>query len=167
MASTLTSFRKTSLVSVLAVVSSFLLIAAQVFNCCRLNESISENVGKAARALGDLVSHPEVNPQYRTAKTHMGCHGHPPSGELQAETELPHLPDQTGSQLKAEESCLSESGLIFKALSPSIGIQTAFFIEAPVFLQEIEIPSLLRFEKPRPQNKSSPPIYLLTLRILV
>lgn len=164
MANTLTTFRKSSLMPILAVATSFLLIAGQVFNCCRLNESISESVGKAALAVSQMISHPKVESTVQSGKTHLGCHGHTPSDESIV---IADLPIGNGSRVNAEESCLSESGFAIKALTPSDASQTTFFTGTPALIQEIPVPRLSRFEKPRPQNKSSPPIYLLTLRILV
>lgn len=168
MATTLTSLRKTSLMPVLAMVSSFLLVAGQVFNCCRLNESvsesISENIGKAALAVSRLAGQPDAARENPSVKTHLGCHGHPPSGETLVKSELP---DASGSRLKGDEPCLSESGFSDKAFTPTDASQTTSFSVAPALVREILVPRLPRFEKPRPQNKSSPPVYLLTLRILV
>lgn len=164
MAKTLTTLRKTSLMPIVALVSAFLLVAGQVFNCCRLNESISESVGNAALAVSRMLSHPKVETIDLSAKTHLGCHGHAPSDESLVNADPP---DENVSRLNAEESCLSESGFVPKALTPSDATQTTYFSGAPTLVHEIPVPRVSRFEKPRPQNKSSPPIYLLTLRILV
>jgi hypothetical protein len=164
MATTLTSIRKTSLMPILAMVSSFLLVAGQVFNCCRLNESISERIGKAALAVSQLVSKPDVERVNPFAKTHLGCHGHPPSDETRVKSDLP---DASGVRLKGEEPCLSESGFAKKAFTPTDASHAIPFSETPALVRETLVPRLPRFEKPRPQNKSSPPVYLLTLRILV
>lgn len=164
MAKILTSFRKTSLMPIMAAATSFLLVAGQVFNCCRLNESISESIGKAALAVTHMVSHPDVNRENQSVKTHLGCHGHSPSDESLLNADLP---GESGSQVNAKESCLSESGSALKALTLPDAFQTTFFTGTTALVQEAPVPLLSCFEKPRPQNKSSPPIYLLTLRILV
>ena len=164
MAYNLTTLRKTSLMTVVALVSSFVLIAGQVFKCCRLNESISENIGKAALAVIHRVSPPAMEREVHSAKAHSGCHGHSPSDESPISAVLP---DENGSRLNSDASCLSESGFASMALTPSDASHMTLFTGTPALVREIPVPRLSRFEKPRPQNKSSPPIYLLTLRILV
>lgn len=154
---------------IMAVVSSFLLISGQVFKCCRLNESISESIGKAALAVSHLVSQAEAEPPVQAVKTHLGCHGHPPSDESQGKGSQVNagFQDPNDVHINAKESCLSESGFALKAFSPSDGSQASLFSETRALVREVPVPHLPRFEKPRPQNKSSPPLYLLTLQILV
>lgn len=169
MANTLTSLRKTTLLPIMAALSSFLLVSGQVFKCCHLNESISQSVGKAALAVSQLIGQPEAEPPAQAVKTHLGCHGHPPSDESQVKgSQLKGgLQDPEGVQVDAKESCLSESGFALKPFSPSDGFQATLFSDARALVRETSVPSLPRFEKPRPRNKSSPPLYLLTLQILV
>lgn len=161
---TLTSVRKTSLVPALAVLSSFFLVAGQVFNCCRLNETVSESFGKAAHALSHLLNHSEEAPKNQAAIAHHGCHGHILSSKDQVNG---FFQNQAGSHLQADASCLSETGFTPEGLKPSEGFTHPFSTQAPAPLQAVVVLRLPRIEKPRPQNKSSPPVYLLTLRILV
>jgi hypothetical protein len=111
-----------------------------------------------------MANRPDAERANQPVKTHLGCHGHPPSNETLAKGELP---DGSGSRLKGDEPCLSESGFAKKAFTPTDASQTTSFSGTPALVREIPVPRLPRFEKPRPQNKSSPPVYLLTLRILV
>jgi hypothetical protein len=164
MANNLTTLRKTSLMPIMALVASFLLVTGQVFNCCRLNESVSESIGKAALAVSQMVNHPDFGREDPSAKAHSRCHGHSPTDESRFSADRP---DEDGSRVNAEESCLSESGFAQEAFTPSDVSQLTFFSGISARVQEMPVPRLSRFEKPRPQNKSSPPIYLLTLRILV
>lgn len=164
MAPSLMSFKKTNLLPIVAAVTSFLLVAGPIFNCCRLNESITENVAKALNGIGHWGIQPGEGSDDTVVKTHPGCHGHPVSGEPQvASATFEDAP----VQWRSLETCLSELDALPKALLPSLTIVLDPSFGASWIYSVNEAPPLPRFEKPRPQNKSSPPVYLLTLRLLV
>jgi hypothetical protein len=164
MAHSLTTLRKSPLLPILAVVASFFLVAGQVFNCCRLNETLSDNIGKALKGIGHWGKHPGENSDVKLVKTHPGCHGHPESDESQV-TSIPL--EDAPIQWKSAETCLSELDAAPKALQLPSNLVFDSFFSTSLVLEAYLVPSVPRFEKPRPQNKSSPPIYLLTLRLLV
>lgn len=158
------SLRKNPAFPMLAVLTAFLLVSGQVFNCCRLNETLSENLGLAMKRLGRWVNSSAKPAESKMVRSHPGCHGH-------SATEVALAPDlpltDSPIQWRSAEVCLSELDSAPKALQPaSIPDAGSFFPTSPV---PATVPplKLSQFEHPRPQNKSSPPIYLLTLRILV
>lgn len=163
MAPSLTTLRKSPLLPILAVVASFFLVAGQVFNCCRLNETLSENIAKVLKGIGHWGEHSSEDSEVKLVKTHPGCHGHPPAGSQVANIPVADAP----IQWKSAETCLSELDPVPNALPPPANPYFDPFFATAVVLESDLVHSIPRFEKPRPQNKSSPPVYLLTLRILV
>jgi len=158
------TFRKANWVPALAFVLSVLLIAGQTLNCCRLNETISTTIGQAFKFMVpdnvemSLASTPEPG------KTHAGCHG---QGRV-AESPMPEeAGNAQGPHINAEESCLSEVALEPQALQPASTAGIGWSAPVIASVPAPALPRIVRLEKPRPQNRSSPPVYLLTLRLLV
>jgi hypothetical protein len=140
------------------------LVAGQVFNCCRLNETVSEKIARALEGIGHWGNHHGEVAEVTPVKSHPGCHGHPASGESQ----VSGIPvEDAPVQWKPVEACLSELDAAPKSLQPPSNLVLDSFFANTLILAADLVPSVPRFEKPRPQNKSSPPVYLLTLRILV
>lgn len=164
MAPSLKTLRKSPLLPILAVVVGFFLVAGQTFNCCRLNETLSENIAKALQGIGHWGEHAGADSEVKPVKTHPGCHGHPASEESQ----VANIPlEDAPIQWKSAETCLSELDAAPKALQPPSNPVLDPFFATAVVLEADLVPLIPRFEKPRPQNRSSPPVYLLTLRLLV
>ncbi len=157
----LTSIREASWLPVIAVAMSFTFVAGQIFNCCRINESLSRGIAHVLKTLSHPKGHHTAG---KVASSHPGCHGH---GES-AESKIPTSPDYgSGLHLESDETCLSEESVTPKALQSNPIEFSGLFQESPFLLLISHITIPPRFEQPKPQNKSSPPLYLLTLRILV
>lgn len=155
---------KATWVPALAFALSVLLIAGQTLNCCRLNETISATLGNVFKSLVHASAGTSQVSKPQPRKTHAGCPGHGPEAESPRPEDAGNA---RGPHINAEETCLSEVAFVPKALppvsTPEIGLTAAViaFIPAPA------LPRSVRIERPRPQNRSSPPVYLLTLRLLV
>jgi hypothetical protein len=163
----LSKFKKHPVLPVFAMITAVLLISGQIFNCCRLNESLSETLAQAFHRVGithvkKVSSSTEVEP-----KSHPNCHGHGTENGTAPTTNLAQHIEPGQSQYSSEESCLSERTFTVNA-QPSNPVS---LIDLPVQVQVEYIDHFVKlpaqFERPRPQNKSSPPVYILTLRILV
>lgn len=164
MTPSLMSIKKRSALPILAVAISFFLVAGQVFNCCRLNETFSESISKTLNRIGHWGDRPMAGSVALPAKTHTGCHGHPAS--VEPKTTSVHFANAP-IQWKSGETCLSELDAVPEALQPSADpVLDPFFAAFRILESELDF-TVPRFEKPRPQNRASPPIYLLTLRLLV
>ena len=87
---------------------------------------------------------------------------------MTAASDLPNAPvPLDGPTWLPEDPCLSDIAFTPKGL-PSSSLDPVFPLLASVTSRpEQEVSRLVRIERPRPQNKSSPPLYLLTLRLLV
>lgn len=148
----------------LSVFLAPVLVFTQVFTCCRLNESFSAGLSRAYAALTHREGQETQEKPAGAGKTHAGCHGH---GQPAEETSPLPAPDRSGAALESHEACLSEAAFTFQALhsTPSDDLVRApdgLSLSAPLRLTE-----KVRLESPRPRNKSSPPVYLLTRRLLV
>jgi hypothetical protein len=166
-------FRKSVLAPVLAWTLSVVLVAGQVFHCCRLNESIAEDVVSTVNALVHRLdsthgSRPHAHLAFKSeeapeANRHPGCHGHAHSHETDAD----HAEGDHGVVLDEDLSCLSESILSSRAIQPPapepIAAQPVDFVSHGVDLS----PPLQVKLLPPPAITGSPPVYLRTLRILV
>jgi hypothetical protein len=149
-----------------AFLVSLLFITGQLFDCCRVNESF-------AHAVLGFFRHGDAKPALAEAgeDAHPRCHGHaiasrenrdPQAGSLLAEKAAP-----AESEYAQDGSCLSEKAFSKKPMVASE------FAPAPIPLLVVgwaiqpDLPPSFFCERPRPQNKSSPPLYLTTLRLLV
>ncbi|HLP41716.1 MAG TPA: hypothetical protein VK465_09435 [Fibrobacteria bacterium] len=163
-AKTLHALRTSVFLPPLALAMCLVLVTGQLLNCCRLNESLSTMLGAAFKTLTASHGHAKVSVDRPEAKSHLGCHGHGVSTAIMAAS----IPvDVEGPRLQAEESCLSELAYRLQALPNYSYDLSALFPSIRGLLLIAPILGSERVETPRPQNKSSPPIYLLTLRFLV
>jgi hypothetical protein len=142
---------------ILSVLCSVLLLTGETLSCCRINESISESL----RALLAGPAHHEESAD-GTADPHSHCHGHAQAAVAEQET-----PDIAGSAYVPFGSCISQYALPAKPMAAGeLGFSLdCGFTQAPLIVSEGVAPFLI--ERPRPQNKAGPPVYLKTLRLLV
>ena len=162
----LSSLRKNRLLPIAAVISSILLLTGESLNCCRLNQSLSQTLQKWITV---AQNHP-ITVQDDDSDHESHCHRH---SNLIAHTGS-HESDRIvsasagdGAGLDTPNTCISENSLAAKAMLQGefamVDLLTLF--PAPQFTFVAVAPFLP--ERPRPQNRSSPPLYLTTLRILV
>lgn len=152
----ISSLRKTRMLPLLAVLSSVLLLTGETLSCCRINAEISETL-KTLLTKSSL----QEGSADEAGDAHSHCHGHPQ--EVAATQGIPN----DGSAYVPFGSCISQYSLQAK---PMVAGDFAFsldigFAHAPVTSLEEVAPFLT--ERPRPQNKAGPPVYLTTLRLLV
>lgn len=167
MAVSLSRFKRHRSVPVVALVSAVLLVSGQVLTCCSINESLSETLAKAFRTLGIIHSHHADIASEHAPKAHPNCHGHASAGEEGASSDHAILIEAGQASYEAHEACISEFGFTIKA-QPSNPLSLIDLpVQTPIGLIDDYVRTPAWTERPRPQNKSSPPVYLLTLRILV
>lgn len=158
------TLRNANGVSTLAFALSLLLVLGQTLNCCRINENLSASLVGAWKSLVKIGPHAASEATGSPRKSHPGCHGHGP----ETGTESPSQPAPVdGPTYQSGESCLSEVAFETQALQPTPTTDTGLSAPVAAFLPPPALPPLAQLGNPRPQNKSSPPVYLLTLRILV
>ena len=149
----------------IALVAGISLLTGQTFNCCRFNESIT---GKIVAALSHLSSseHSGAARSHEEIESHAHCHGHEAKEETSSLTGQLYDGSVSG-YLVENATCLSErveSGKPMLAGDFSFSPTSDFLVASIVsWIPTITLLPL----SPRPQNKSSPPLYLTILRILV
>ena len=159
--------RKGRLLQGAVLLVSFLFLTGQFFNCCRLNESF----GTALRNAFLAVAHPNQKitqlDHEEGVEIHHKCHGH--GSEDSPESGLDSkVQGEAGTRaIEQSNECLSEQSFSGKPMLASDFALVPTFISVPDVVVGNLVPEPFYFERPRPQNKSSPPLFLITLRILV
>ncbi len=169
MSGTIQNFNRHRLLPAISIISVFFLLTGEFFSCCLINETFAKDVRQAFAILGftkpiKAAAITSENPEQHAENSEHHCHGH----ETVAATLLEEGTALTNHAIFTQDgSCLSELSIAKKTMvgSESFTLQIpsttmAHFVE-PSAIKSFSI------DHPRPQNKSSPPIYLLTLRILV
>ena len=163
MPGTILNFKKHRLLPAIAVLSVFFLLTGEFFSCCRINEAFAQDVRLAIQAMGLIKPLVVVSSTSEDPDHHSHCHGHEAHSNSQMEEAV--QPDH--SLFTQDGNCISELSITKKSMVGS----ESFALEIPtayvaIFEEPDLVPSLF-VDRPRPQNRSSPPVYLLTLRILV
>ncbi len=162
MTSVISGIKKSRLLPVMALLSSLLLLTGEFFNCCRINEAFAEGISQALHGLG-FGSHEQVASVSEEVEHHPHCHGH---HEKQHSKKI-SLNEKNQTVLAQEGMCISENSITKKAMVAN----EAWFVPviAITLIFDKEITQALPFhtEKFIPQNRSSPPLYLTTLHLLV
>ncbi|HKP96952.1 MAG TPA: hypothetical protein VJ385_14475 [Fibrobacteria bacterium] len=154
------------LLSGIAFLISFFFLFGQFFNCCLINESIGTALNRAFHS----SSHEhEVGAQADADADDdedAHCRGH--AGHAHPETIVSSgVEGEATPRFEQVESCLSEQSFSGKPMLASEIAVSHVAISVVHLLAEVPASLPFLFERPRPQNKSSPPLYLTTLRILV
>lgn len=143
-----------------ALLVAILFITGQVFNCCLVNESFARAMKGFFRHGGETALHNEDQED-----AHPGCHGH--AAHQETATVHSGMPTSGEPGYNQDGSCLSEQSLSAKPMVASEYAQAPLLPAVFAWVPQAEFPQAFFFERPRPQNRSSPPLYLTTLRILV
>ncbi len=166
MAVSILKLKQHSILPFMAVLSSFLLLSGEFFNCCCVTELYFKGVSHLVSGATSPVKEPKTQLESNVEEHHSHCPGHPSKTLASASPSTQDLSGRNG--LKTNNSCFSESSLADKAmvireLNPSL------YSPALILSLVVKNTSFLRMSRPlpRPQNKSSPPLYLLNLRIVV
>jgi hypothetical protein len=167
MPTSILSLRKGNrLLPVVSLLTMLLLVTGECFNCCRINEAFANDVQRLLASMG-MAHDPGSDTGVSTGEDrHPGCHGHAlPSPS--ASTSMQPSPEPAHAAYSHEGSCISEQAITRKSMVGS----ESFALVMVAWLNEFrfDLPPIAeqQFTRPRPQNRSSPPLYLLTLRILV
>jgi hypothetical protein len=171
------ALKKRRLFKGVALGMTFFLLTGQFFNCCRINESFASVLehmflpALSAKA-GTGVAHAEKSgaapsPEMdEVADAHPHCHGH--GGAMHAERNSSEAFAFPGDrEFNPDRHCLSGQSFNGKPMLACDIADAHVALPATVLSVETSVPARFKFEQPRPRNKSSPPLYLLTLRILV
>ncbi len=152
------SIKNNPLLGPILMVSLFLTLEKQILFCCTLSESVAEKIQEYFGG-GSSVSenHHAEGHSSPTAKYYV----------LQDETVL-HIESGShpGLGFQSSDSCLSENAdneIMILGLHFEVALHNGIDFRLP------HLPQLLSkvLYTPRPQNKSSPPIFLATIRIQV
>lgn len=143
-----------------AFLVAILFITGQVFNCCLVNESFARAMKSLFQHGGETALHNEDQ-----EAAHPGCHGHAAHHETGAVHSGMTKAAEPG--YTQDGSCLSEQSLSAKPMVASEYAQAPLPLALLAWVPQPEFPQAFYFDRPRPQNRSSPPLYLTTLRILV
>ncbi len=159
--------RKGRLLQGAALLISFLFLTGQFFNCCRLNESF----GTALKNVFLAAAHPDHKTSQLNHKegveNHHKCHGHGSEASLESGPDSKVLGEAGTCAIEQTNECLSEQSFSGKPMLASELALSQTFMSVPDVVVGSLVPEPFYFERPRPQNKSSPPLFLITLRILV
>ena len=163
MTGTILSLKRHRLLPTISVLTASLLLTGEFFNCCRINEAFAHDVRQFIQSMG-LIR--QANPVASTSEgqdNHPHCHGQ----EAQSSQSIEHESYPAVSAYTLDKSCLSELAITKKSMvgsesfSPDISPAPVSTSEELVLFEYVSV------NRPRPQNRSSPPVYLLTLRLLV
>jgi hypothetical protein len=173
----LTALKKHRLFKGLAFGVVSLLLTGQFFNCCFINESFASAVERAFRPA--LRSHGGTGAAHNgnagaavaaeadeESDGHPQCHGHGSAMHTERD-DLEACALAGDREFNPDRHCLSEQSFSGKPMLTGDMADAHTALPATVLRAEAPIPVRFKFEQPRPSNKSSPPLYLLTLRILV
>lgn len=166
MRGSLSKIKTHPLLPAIALMASVFLLTGQAFNCCHINGAIG---GKITAALSHWSSSGSDNAplHHEEESGHAHCHGHAmQAGTADAGAGIQKDFD-SGSALNQYGTCLSER---IETGKPMLAGDFTFSpiptLIAAIVEESAPSPSV-RPVSPRLQNKSSPPLYLTTLRILV
>ncbi|MEO6097407.1 MAG: hypothetical protein ABIW76_17860 [Fibrobacteria bacterium] len=158
------------LLPAIALITAALLLTGEWFSCCRINEAFAREIEQVAKALGLIGEAAPVVSAAEVADAHPHCHGPAapaaPSGEVPALHPDADVPQGTPA-LAQDAHCLSEQAITRQSM---VGSESLALESPPEAIALHDFPVATPFasvERPRPQNRSSPPVYLLTLRLLV
>jgi hypothetical protein len=160
MSLSISALRTRRLFRAAALFVSVLFITGQVFNCCLINESFARSVKDLFRPRAAKVLYAEAGED-----AHPHCHGH--AAESEAGGLVAERTSPLDSHFAQDGTCLSENAFSTKPMVASDFAQAPIPLFAVGWVIHPELPRSFYFERPRPQNKSSPPLYLTTLRLLV
>lgn len=155
--------KRNGLLAAFSVLSGVLLLTGQIFNCCLINGSFARDAKQFFHGLGVTHSDKHGVAEDADSDPHAHCHG------KEIRTDADGNYDPIGNQAGYAQNCrcLSELAIPKQAM---VGNQSLFLEPASApsiaFLEPLLAKSL-SIDRPLPQNKSSPPVYLLTLRILI
>ena len=157
-------FKDGRLLPVVATLVSVLLLTGQFFACCRMNEEFAATLVKVLSRLASPHLHSHDNQEPEAGESRHTCHGHGRS----VESVVAATPEGISAcSVAAKEECLSEHAFSRTPMLVSeLDVPVLATLPVPISLDAIQ-PEPYFESRPRPQNKSSPPLYLTTLRILI
>jgi hypothetical protein len=159
--------RKGRLLQGAALLISFLFLTGQLFNCCRLNESFGTALKNAFLAAAH-TDHKTAHLNHEEGvEAHHKCHGHGSEASPESGRDSKVQGEAGTCAIEQPNECLSEHSFSGKPMLASELALSQTFISVPDVAVGNLVPEPFYFERPRPQNKSSPPLFLITLRILV
>ncbi len=177
MTGSISALKKHSLLPGMALLISSLILTGEVFNCCRINEAFAEQIELLIKpssqpivGLGIQVPQEQSDADHDSpSERHHHCLGHGMQTENASSDPciIETQSDGMATLVPTGEQCISEWSLKGKTMVTSVLPQ--FIPPMPaVGTVADRVPMLtIHFARPRPQNKSSPPLFLTTLRILV
>jgi hypothetical protein len=162
----ISSFKKHPLLPVVALLASFFLLTGGVFHCCRINESLAEKLMEILTVSEAAATSPAAKLDEDMAGRHPACRGHGTQDKSTPSPSPLSAADGARTVLEPAGHCLSALSLAAKAMA--IGEFPVLDLPVSSVLSGEKAATLInRVSRPRPHDKSSPPLYLITLHFLV
>ncbi|HKP98120.1 MAG TPA: hypothetical protein VJ385_20490 [Fibrobacteria bacterium] len=146
-----------------ALIVAFFFLTGRFFACCRFNQNVGAAVSRVLHGPVSFGQHGHSDPDHDPGSHH--CHVH--TADAQAAPSVSSHGPADACTLAEKDECLSEHAWSGKPMVQSEFVSDQGLLPPAPILAEDSQPLPRLFERPRPRNKSSPPLYLTTLRILV
>lgn len=174
-------FRSRSILAAISILTAFTFLTGEIFNCCFINQAIAAKIEKAITTIQHLVVTNKTQLVMHEEGPHSHCHGHTEPSASADSTANSHQAAQqvanfTSLHLKLESNsvaianeghCISEQSITQQSMLESLALTLELPTHQISSIIETVPPPLQFVTHPRPQNKSSPPLFLRTLQILV
>jgi chromosomal replication initiation ATPase DnaA len=173
MSGSIFSLKKSRWIPAISILTIILLLSGGIFNCCHINEAYAQSIKHAFQALGwqSVSKDMAVSEDAENTESQSHCHiRHDEKSNSTPAKQHAIKSFDLGAKnlLTTNENCLSNSAWSSKPMVNNTEFSLTLFPVSYLLTQVDIIPVLpSRIDLTRPQNKSSPPVYLLTLHILV
>jgi len=156
-------FRSHKLLTAISILTAFSFLSGEFFNCCFINQAFAAKIKKIVTVLNQTESNSKTDKNIDDEDHHSECHGHNDADG----TELSSGQAGKSVAMNMEGHCLSEQSITQQSMVANLSYALNFTVEQTGLIVASILTPLKIVTQPRPQNKSSPPVYLLTLQILV
>ena len=174
MFSLIQKFRLRRLLRAISLLTVFSFLGGEFFNCCFINHAFATKIEKIVTSLTQAEKTRNVFAVMEDEYVHSECHGHSKVQENvnTAEQSQPSVSEHSMPMFNSvaihrEEHCISGQSITHQSMVGNLSLTLEFPAEQVGSIVESILPPLCFLTHPRPQNKSSPPLFLRTLQILV
>ncbi len=165
----------------ISILMTFLLLSGEFFSCCKINQAFALELHTILSASLGFKNHPNaplangmkpdpIESEIQNLDSHPHCHGHALASEQKVGTgdNISENFTKGDRALSVDGSCLSERAITKLAMAQNISFDIDFIhFESAIKLESSIRPVFIALERPRPQNKSGPPLFIFVRQILV